>query len=222
MGSDDPRPRAPGRDPRRAGNGSQWAFVRRAHGDRDRRRAQDHRAGAVDRTRAHVQFRHRSHDERDPSRARLHGPAEDREVRRLLSRPLGFAAGQGRLRHADARRADLARRAARTRRAHADALVQRHRPGAAAVRRDRRGHRVRHRRAGRRQHELHSARARLPRGPARGMHEARRCADLRRSDDGIPRRERRCAGAVWHQAGPHHARQDRRRRHARRRVRRAP
>ena len=50
--------------------------------------------------------------------------------------------------------------------------------------------------------------------------QARRGADLRRGDDGLPRREGRRAGALRHQARPHHARQDRRRRHAGRRLRR--
>ena len=40
---------------------------------------------------------HRSHDERDAAGARIHGPRSDGEVRRLLSRARGFAAGEGRL-----------------------------------------------------------------------------------------------------------------------------
>ena len=82
--------------------------------------------------------------------------------------------------------------------------------------------RLRDRRAGGRQHELHPAGARLPRGAARRMHEARRGADLRRGDDRLPRRARRRAGALRHQARPHDARQDHRRRHAGRRLRRPP
>ena len=55
--------------------------------------------------RADGELRHRGDDERDPARARLHRPRPHRQVRGLLPRPFRRAAGQGRLRRADARRA---------------------------------------------------------------------------------------------------------------------
>ena len=59
------------------------------------------------------------------------------------------------------------------------------------------------------------------RGAARALHAPRRAAHLRRGDDRLPRRARRRAGALRRHARPHHARQDHRRRHAGRRLRRA-
>ena len=57
-------------------------------------------------------------------------------------------------------------------------------------------------------------------GAARADAAARGAADLRRSDDRLPRGLRRCAVTAGHRAGSHDARQDRRRRPAGRRVRR--
>ena len=54
--------------------------------------------------------------------------------------------------------------------------------------------------------------ARLPAGPARPVRRARRRAHLRRGHHRLPRRARRCAGALRRHAGPDHARQDHRRR----------
>ncbi len=66
--------------------------------------------------------------------------------------------------------------------------------------RHRRRNRLHHRRAGGRQHELHPAGAGLPGRAARGLRPARRPADLRRGHDRLPRRPRRCAGALRHPA----------------------
>ena len=66
--------------------------------------------------------------------------------------------------------------------------------GARGVPPDRRRDRLRHRRAGRRQHELRTARSRLPRDAARGMRSRRRAVDLRRGHDRLSRRPRRRAG----------------------------
>ena len=87
-----------------------------------------------------------------------HRARQDRQIRRLLSRPRRLAAGQGRLRRADLRRAQLARRAGGAGRAHhhprATTTSSRcARPFAEHRRRDR----LHHRRAGGRQHELHPA-----------------------------------------------------------------
>ena len=53
------------------------------------------------------------------------------------------------------------------------------------------------------------------------VHAPRRAADLRRSDDRLPRRARRRAAALRRDARPGHLRQDHRRRHAGRCVRRS-
>ncbi len=145
-----------------------------------------------------------------------------REVRGLLPRPRRRAARQGGLGRADARRAGLragvpAAIAAATTTLPYNDVAALEACFAQVGRRDR----LRHRRAGRRQHGLRAAGAGLPRGAARALHAPRRAADLRRSDDRLPRRARRRAGALRHRAGPHDARQDRRRRHAGRRLRRA-
>ena len=71
------------------------------------------RADAVARARALRQLRHRSGDERGARRARGHRTRPDRQVRRLLSRPRRRVPRAGRLRRADARRADEPRRHAR-------------------------------------------------------------------------------------------------------------
>ena len=91
------------------------------------------------------------------------------QVRRLLPRPRRQPAGERRLRRADLRRAQLARRAGGTGRADADRAVQRSGRRRGAVRRARRGHRGGHRRAGGRQHGLRAAAAGFPGGPAPGL-----------------------------------------------------
>ncbi len=118
VGADDPRPRASRRDPRRAGASRARPVVRRPDADRDQGRGARLRDGAVDRAGAHGELGHRSDHERHPPGARLHRPRQDREVRRLLSRPLRFVAGEGRLGRADVRRADIAGRAEGIRGAH--------------------------------------------------------------------------------------------------------
>jgi hypothetical protein len=95
-----------------------------------------------------------------------------------------------------------------------------HRSGARDLRRDRLRDRLHHRRAGRRQHELHPAGAGLPGRSARGLRPVRFGADLRRGHDRLPRRARRRSGALRHQARPDRARQGHRRRDAGRRLRR--
>ena len=65
-----------------------------------------------------------------------------------------------------------------------------------------------HRGADRRQHELHPAPARLSRDPARGLRPARCGADLRRGDDGLPRRRKLRPGLSGCNPRSDHARQD--------------
>ena len=71
--------------------------------------------------------RHRGHDERAAGRARLHRPAEDPQVRRLLPRPRRLAARLGRLRRRDPRHPRLARRARGHGGRHARRALQRRR-----------------------------------------------------------------------------------------------
>ena len=71
------------------------------------------------------------------------------------------------------------------------------------------------------QHGRRPAGARLPRGAARALRRLGRAARLRRGDHRLPRRARRCAGALRRRARPDRPREDRRRRAAARGVRRA-
>jgi hypothetical protein len=79
-----------------------------------------------------------------------------------------------------------------------------------------------HHRAGRRQHGLRAAAPGYLERLRALCSRARRAADLRRGDDGLSRRPRRRPGPLRRRAGPHLPRQDRRRRHALRRLRRSP
>ena len=99
------------------------------------------------------------------------GRPQDRQVRRLLSRPRRQPAREGRFGRADVRPAVVGRRAVGDRQRDDRAAVQRPRRGPGNVRSRRRRHRRHHRRAGRGQHEPRS----LPtRGFLRGV--ARRFA----------------------------------------------
>ena len=132
-------------------------------------------------------------------------------------------ADQGRLRRADLRRADFAGRAAGPRQTHGDARLQRCRSGSSTAFRQIGG-------------QVACVIVEPVAGnmscvpPAPGFLEAcvgecdaaRRAADFRRSDDRISRRPRRRAATVRDSAGPDDARQDHRRRHAGRRIRRPP
>ena len=222
LGADDRRPQPSGGARCRAAHRARRPELRHAEsaGSDDGR---NHRAtGAGLRNGAHGQLRHRGDAVGDPPRARRDRARAHRQVRGLLPRPRRLVPGQGRQRRADLRRADLAGRAEGARRPDADAAYNdfdaRHR----AVRRMRRRHRRPDRRAGRRQRQLPAAARGLPAAPARAVHAARRAADLRRGDDRLPRRAGRRAGALRRHAGPVHLRQDHRRRHAGRRLRRPP
>ena len=132
-----------------------------------------------------------------PPRARRHRPRPRAQVRGLLPRPRRRAAGRRGQRRRDARHPRLAGGPARRtpssrcrrpttisppRAAAFDALGQRAR--------------LRHRRAGRRQHGPGAAAPGVPRGPARALRSPRRAADLRRGDHRLPRRLGRRAGAL--------------------------
>ena len=68
---------------------------------------------------------------------------------------------------------------------------------------------------------LRAAAPRIPRGTSGALRSLRRAADLRRGDHGLSRRLGRSPGALWRDAGSHLPRQDRRRRAAGGRLRRA-
>ena len=110
------------------------------------------------------------------------GRAQGREVRRQLPRPRRPAARRGRQRARRPRPARLGRRHRRGRGRHRRRALQRRCPTL-----DER-HRLRHRRAGRRQHGPGPARRRVPQGPARRVRPRRRPARLRRGDHRVPRR----------------------------------
>ena len=151
------------------------------------------------------------------------GRAQDRQVRRLLSRPRRLPAGEGGLRRADVRPAD--RRPACRRRSPA----QTHRRCRTTIStRSRRrstanGDEIAcdHRRADRRQHELRRCRAPASsRGCARCATRHGAVLIFDEVMTGFRVAPARRAGAVRHHAGPDDARQGDRRRHAGRRVRR--
>ena len=145
---------------------------------------------------------------------------ENREVRRVLSRSRRLVFDRRRIRSADARHARFARRYRRNGARHRRVAVQRRRRGRARIRRESRSDRLRDRRAVSRQHGPGTAPRGIPAAPAGSLHAARRAADFRRSNYRFPRRPRRSSRARRHPTGSHDARQDRRRRLARRRVRR--
>ena len=160
------------RDARRAARRHQ---LRRADGARDR-------AGATARRRrcrrssrcAWCQLGHRGDDDRDPPGARLHRPAEDRQVRRLLPRPRRRAAGARRLRRDDVRRARQRRRAGGDRQPDAGGALQRPRPRSRpASRAEGDAHRRGDRRAGGRQHGRGAAASRASCEGLRAAHRAR-------------------------------------------------
>ena len=80
--------------------------LRRADRARDPARPARLDADAVDGAHPLRQLRDRSHDERGASRAGVHEAGQDRQVRRLLSRPCRRIPGEGRFGRDDARRAD--------------------------------------------------------------------------------------------------------------------
>ena len=130
--------------------------------------------------------------------ARLHRARPHRQVRRLLSRPRRFAAGEGRLGRGDARALPDTRGRADERSATPPSRCRSTTPK--RVEQAFRAHgdrdRGRDRGAGGGQHGLRAARAGVPGSAARAHRAARRAADLRRSDDGLPRGLRRRAAAL--------------------------
>ena len=161
VGTGDPRPCASGRREGRAGNRCERIVVRRADRDRDRACRDALPTPAFARARAPGVVGHRGDDVGAAPRARLHGAIEDREVRRLLSRPRRQPAGEGGFGRADLRPAVVGRRAAGDRERDDRAALQRPRRGRCRVPQRRHRDRLRHRRAGRRQHEPDRPRARI-------------------------------------------------------------
>ena len=157
----------------------------------------DHRGGAVGREGAAGELRHRSDDERHPPGPRLHGPRRDRQVRRQLPRPRRQPAGGGGQLGGDARRAELARRHRRHVARHAGAASTTTSAGwkqAFAAHGDEIAGVILEPVVGNMgvvvpTPEFVAALNRLTRA-------ARRAADLRRSDDRLPRRLRRRPVAV--------------------------
>ena len=127
-------------------------------------------------------------------------PAQDHQVRGLLSRPRRQLAGQSRLRAADLRSPQQCRCAGRDHAAHAGARLQRRAATAGCLQAARRRHCMRHRRANRRQHEPGACDAEFLQHDARAVQRTRRIADLRRSDVGISccgwAARRRCTGSI--------------------------
>ena len=85
-------------------------------GARGRAGAPHLRGGAVHRDGAHGQLGHRGDDERRARGPRLHGPREDRQVHRLLPRPLGRASWRPRAAACSRSRCPTARASPRRRR----------------------------------------------------------------------------------------------------------
>ena len=84
----------------------------------------DLRLGAERAEGADVQLGHRGHHVGHPPGARLHEARQDHQVRRLLPRPRGLAAGEGRLRRADVREPRQRRGAGGVHAAHDRAALQ--------------------------------------------------------------------------------------------------
>jgi hypothetical protein len=129
-------------------------------------------AGAQRAEGADVQFGHRGvHVGHSPG-ARVHQARQNHQVRRLLSRPRGFAAGEGRLRRADVWPSRQRRGARRVHAAHHRSAVQRRGSRQGRFRREQKSNRRHHRRAGAGQCGIVSAEAGLSGIPARN-HEKR-------------------------------------------------
>ncbi len=197
VGTGHPRPRASGCRARGSAKRRARAFVRRADGSRNRDGGDAVPEAAVAGTRSPRVVGHRGDDVRVAARARLHGPREDHQVRRLLPRPRRQPAREGGVRGVDVRPAVVGGRAARDRATDDRRSLQRPHRGRCRIRgrggRDRRDHR----RAHRRQHEPRHAEAGLSRRPARVVRPAWRRADLRRGDDGLSRAHARaCRGCT--------------------------
>ena len=158
----------------------------------------------------------------DARRARGDQARQDRQVRRLLSRPRGLVPRAGGIRRDDARRADEPRRPGGGGRRHAARALQRSGLGRAASSTQHRGQIA--------AIIVEPIAGNMGRGPAARRIPRTGCATicdrdgdparLRRSDLRLPRGGRRRAAGVRRPPGPDLPRQDHRRRPAGRRVRR--
>ena len=127
VGAHDPRLGPPGRRRPPARPDRPRHQLRRADRARGRAGAPHLRGRAVGRDGAHGQLGHRGDDERRARRPRLHRAREDRQVHRLLPRPLRRVPGGRRQRRAHARAARQPRRHQGHDRRHAAGRVQRRR-----------------------------------------------------------------------------------------------
>ena len=149
--------------------------LRRADGGGGRTGGRHLRSRAFDRDGAPGEFRHRGDHVGDTRGARLHRPRPHRQIRRLLSRPRRFAAGEGRLGPGDAGHRGHAGRSQGIRRYHDRPALQFAGGVGRGFPRARRAHRGGDRGAGSGQHGLRAARcpaiwkacARSPRDTAR-------------------------------------------------------
>ena len=196
LGPDDPRPSSSGRRRRGRETADLRIRVRRTDRARGRDGSRCRSGDAVDRDGALRELGHRGDDGGAAPRARGHESHARREVRRLLSRSRRQLPGEGGLGRGDLRHTRQPGRHRRNRARHADGAIQRcgQRPRLAGCP-PRRGRRD-HRRARRRQHGRRRTIADVPQRLAASGDYARRVADLRRGDDRLPRRARRCTGAV--------------------------
>ena len=179
VGPGHPRARASedhrrGEGRRRAGDELRYSESPRGHDG-----AAHPRAGAERGESADDQFGHRGVHERGPAGARCYEARQDHQVRWLLSRPRGFAAGQGRLRRADFRPSGQRGCARVLHAAHHRGTLQRQRGGEGGVCRERGADRRHHSRTRRGQCGLVCAAARLAGVPARDHYRQRRAADIR-------------------------------------------
>ena len=165
----------------------------------------DHPAHPLRRAGPLHHVRHRGDPPGHPPGARLHGPAQGREVHRPLPRLArrGLRGGEPAL-----RRADVGRDPRRGPRRGPARPAQRHR-GARAAPREPQRYRRRHPRAERRAGRRLPDRPRIPEGPPSAHSGPRHGAHLRRGHHRVPIRTRRRPGVLRRDAGHDDARQDR-------------
>ena len=162
MGSRDSGPCARRNRASRPGSREGRLVIRCADRSRDRNGGDLVPAHAVTGNGAAGVFRNRGDDDRASSRARVHRTAENRQIRRLLSRSRRQSAGEGRFGCTYLRSTVVGRRAAVDCRRNMGPVVQRSGPGGRRVQRASGRDRRHHRRTGRRQYESDCPKVGLP------------------------------------------------------------